>query len=93
MTDKKVKKLQEKAQAAAYDVFNTLTRLGVWQAHLVVGQPITGEFEELTLAGMTEAALLSDLDNISVTLAQKPRKEVEITTTPEEVDADEPSGD
>ena len=58
MTDKKLKKKQEAAQAAAYDLFNTLTRLGVWQAHLVVGQPITGEFEELTLVGMQEAALL-----------------------------------
>lgn len=83
MTDKKLKKKQEAAQAAAYDLFNTLTRMGVWQAHFVVGSPITGEFEEMTLVGMQEAALLSDLDNINLTLARRPeRKHIEIEATP-----------
>lgn len=84
MTDKKLVKLQDKAQAAALDLFNTLTRFGIWRCHLVMGEKLTGEFEALTVVGMQMAAMESDLDDIQMTLAPKPhKKEMVIERTPE----------
>jgi len=98
MTDKKVKKLQEKAQAAAYDLFNTLTRMGIYRTHMVLGDRLTGEFEALTVVGMYEAALLSDIDEVNITLRPRPENLIETdvtseSTTEKEVSAEEPSGD
>jgi hypothetical protein len=82
----KEKKQQDRAQAAALDLFNTLARLGIWRCHLVMGDKLTGEFDELTVTGMQEAALASDLDDITVTLAKKPLvKEMMIEATPDGV--------
>jgi len=84
MTDSKLKKQQERAQAAAFDLFNTLTRLGIWQCNLVMGKKLVGEFESLTVTGMYEASMLSDLDNVMITLKAEPEKtRIEIETTPE----------
>jgi hypothetical protein len=84
MTDKKAKKLQEKAQAAAYDLFNTLTRMGIYETHLMLGDRLTGEFEELTLSGLQEAALLSDIDDVTITLRPRLEKMVDVEIPPEE---------
>ena len=99
MTDKKLKKEQDKAQAAVLDLFNTLTRFGIWRCHLVMGVKLTGEFEDLTVVGMQMAAMESNLDDIQMTLAPKPpTKTIAIESTPgmtteKEVDAEEPVGD
>ena len=100
MTDSKLKKRQERAQAAAFDMFNTMARLGVWQCHLVIGkeamdgEAVSGEFEGLLLAGFTEAGMDSDLDGITVTLARRPEKKmVESTTTADGVTTEEEVGD
>jgi hypothetical protein len=78
-------KAQNRAQEAALDMFNTMARFGIWRCHLVIGDKLTGEFEGLTVTGMQEAGLLSDLDGITVTLAKKPpSKEMVIESTPED---------
>jgi len=84
MTDKKMEKNQAKAQAAVLDLFNTLTRFGIWRCHFVMGQKLTGEFEALTVVGMQMAALESDLDDVQMTLSPKPpSKNMVIESTPE----------
>lgn len=89
MSDSKIRKKQERAQAAAFDLFNTLKRLGAWRCHLVIGRRLgeevaAGEFEHLSIAGMNEAAMESTLDDITITFARPPEKQmVEIETTPE----------
>jgi hypothetical protein len=88
-------KAQNRAQEAALDMFNTMARFGIWRCHLVMGDPLTGEFEELTVTGMQEAGLLSELDGITVTLAKKPpSKEMVIESTPEgTTEREEDAGD
>ena len=77
-------KKQARAQEAALDMFNTMSRFGIWRCHLVMGGELTGEFADLTVVGMNEAGLASDLDDITVTLARKTEsREVVIETTPE----------
>ena len=84
MTDKKLEKKQEKAQAAVLDLFNTMARFGIWRCHLVTGERLTGEFEDLTVVGMQMAAMESNLTDIQMTLAPKPpTKTITIETTPE----------
>jgi hypothetical protein len=87
MTDSKLKKKQERAQAAAFDMFNTMARHGVWRCHLAIGahpgeQAPSGEFEGLTLAGAGEAAIDSDLTEVIVTFARPPERKAEKAVAP-----------
>jgi len=61
-----------------------LHALGVWRMHLMIGAQNGKAFKYLTMTGMQEAVLFSNIDDFTLTLKAKPEEMVVAETTAEE---------
>ena len=77
----KTRSRKEQVRDRLKDVFDELHALGAWQVHLVIGEQNGTRFRYLTLEGTQDAAFMSKIDNIMITLKRQPEEMVEIETT------------